>query len=217
MEARDAPQALEAPREIDVLHQRNLGIAAQRVERPATDEDRLIAGRDAAHPRAEVHRGLDDAIHGAGGVESHIESSTHRSRIRQLRCDVRPRSGGQPRVRVEEQEHLSGGGCRTRIHLHRPPRWGRHHPAGVTRRDGDRAITAAAVDHDDLVRLEGGHRGQGVADLSFLIQHRDDDRDRHRGTTAWPARAEARGVLRRGPPSRTRRCRSGVGGNASCR
>src|SRR5258705_11462430 len=49
------PAALQPAAQLDVLHQRDLGVAADRLEIGAAHEDRLIAGADAGGPGARVH------------------------------------------------------------------------------------------------------------------------------------------------------------------
>ena len=53
-------QALEPPRDGDVLHQRQVGKAADRFERFTGDEDRLVAGGDAGQARAPIDHAGDD-------------------------------------------------------------------------------------------------------------------------------------------------------------
>ena len=68
--ARARPQR---PAQGDVLHQLDVGESTGRQEDVAGDEDRLVAGGDAAQPRAQVHRTLDDAQHRMRAVEPHVE------------------------------------------------------------------------------------------------------------------------------------------------
>ena len=57
VEARQPAQSLEPPRQLDVLHEGNVGVAAEGVEGGARDEDRLVARGDPAPPGAPVHEG----------------------------------------------------------------------------------------------------------------------------------------------------------------
>src|SRR5262249_44484922 len=60
-QAQRPAHALEALAKCDVFHQRDRGKAARRLERRATHEYRLVAGRNPGEPRADVHEPGDDA------------------------------------------------------------------------------------------------------------------------------------------------------------
>src|SRR5215813_10988351 len=60
-QAQRPAHALEALAKRDVFHQRDRGKAARRLERRATHEYRLVAGRNPGEPRADVHEPGDDA------------------------------------------------------------------------------------------------------------------------------------------------------------
>src|SRR5216683_3316683 len=65
--------ALQAARDLDVLHQRDVGEAADGRESVASHEDRLIAGRDAGEPRAQVHHGGDHREERMPAFDAHVE------------------------------------------------------------------------------------------------------------------------------------------------
>src|SRR5262249_51067945 len=63
-QAQRLAHALEALAERDVFHQRDWGKATRRLERRATHEYRLVAGRNPGEPRADVHEPGDDEQQG---------------------------------------------------------------------------------------------------------------------------------------------------------
>src|ERR1700730_12619907 len=60
-EGGEAAAGLEAPAQLDVLHQRNVRVAAHRLEVFAPHEDGLVAGADARGARPRVHEPGDDS------------------------------------------------------------------------------------------------------------------------------------------------------------
>jgi hypothetical protein len=96
---------------------RQLGIAANPLEQIAANEDRLVAGGNAAQPRAPVHHPLDDAQQAVAAVDAHVEASpggTGRERAAdQLVGRRRQRRIGMQK----EQDFALAGTCAHRVHL----------------------------------------------------------------------------------------------------
>src|SRR3977135_1585495 len=74
-QAQRAAHALEALTERDVFHQRDRIAAARRDEGIAAHEDRLVAGRDAGEPRAEVHENADDEQQRMPALDLDVEAA----------------------------------------------------------------------------------------------------------------------------------------------
>ena len=97
---RTACGALQALRQLDVLHQRLVRIAADRVEERALDEDALIAGRDARQPRAQVHHRGDEPQDAGTPRDRHVEPAPATPRSAQIVAGWRERrwrAGANPR------------------------------------------------------------------------------------------------------------------------
>ena len=93
---RGACRALQATRQLNVLHQRLVGIAAHGLEERAQDEDALVAGRDSGQPRARIHHRSDPREHGrsAGQSSRRIVPSAVRCAPFRRRGRVRRRRAG---------------------------------------------------------------------------------------------------------------------------
>src|SRR5262245_9766081 len=85
----------------------------------------------------------------------------------------------QPRVGMQEQQHVAAGACRAGIHLSGAP--ARRRDDHVSMRPGKvaRGVTAAAVHHDDLgpALAEWFEGPERIDDEPGLVQHRHDDRE----------------------------------------
>ena len=94
--ARTRPRRLSRAAQLDVLHQRDLGVAADRLEVGAAHEDRLIPGADAGSPGARVHEPGDHAEEGALVVEAHVEAAARHPGLGERRLDglAPPRRAG---------------------------------------------------------------------------------------------------------------------------
>src|ERR1051326_8746909 len=175
--------ALHSPREVVVLHDRDLAEAGERL---AIDELRLIAPRLArdVRPQVDGERGPAEAERALG--EGDAEAAEVGARVDDgLGGAAREERGG-----VQENDRGVPGFARAEVEL-----LGAHALAGEdtgtgVARDLHRRVAAPAVDDDDLGRAcaEGGADGGG--DVVLLVQRRDDDGDRHQrraGVLAgWP-------------------------------
>ena len=109
-----AAQAFEPPRDGDVLHQRQVGKAADRFERFTGDEDRLVAGGDAGQARAPIdHAGDNDEQRMASG-NAQVEAAPGAAGQRCI--DQAIGSNGQRRVGVQEEERVAGAERGAGIH-----------------------------------------------------------------------------------------------------
>ena len=148
---RDALQRLA---QRDVLHQRERGEAAARRERRARHEDRLVAGRDAGEPRARVHEPARPAASsGCRPSIAHVEAAPVAAPAAARPSSTRRAApGGQARVGVQEEQHVAARRARAGVHLAARPRGAIEHAVGERRGELARAVAAAAVDDDHLVR-----------------------------------------------------------------
>src|SRR4029079_14875791 len=71
----DAAGALEAAREVEVLEERPLAVAAELFEGGARRELRLVAERHAGAARAGVGEGADEAEQWTRGLEAHAKTA----------------------------------------------------------------------------------------------------------------------------------------------
>ena len=109
--------SLEAAAELDVLHQRNVRIAAHRLEDLAANEDGLIARGDAAPARPQVHEEGDHRQDRPRAVEAHVESPAHHGGVGEGVAHGCEGAIGEPRVGVEEEEDAPVRGAGARVHL----------------------------------------------------------------------------------------------------
>ncbi len=179
-QARHPPQATEPPRQLDVLHERDGRVAAQRLEGGAPHEDGLVAGEDAGQARAQVHEGGDHPEGPARVVEDDVEPAAHDPQVAERARDGALEARGQMRVGVEEEQDVPGGGGGARVHLEGAATGRRHEPrAGRAPYHGLGVVRAAAVRHEDL-RLGGqdAELGQQAVEVPGFVQRGDDDRQR---------------------------------------
>jgi hypothetical protein len=176
------PAALQRAAQLDVLHQRDLGVAAERLEVGAPQEDGLIAGADAGGARAGVHGPGDHAEERARVVEAHVEAAAHHPRLGERPLHGPRRARGQARVGVQEQQRVAAGRPRAVIHLERPAARAREEPrARRACHHGGGLVAAAAVHHDDFrVGAIAGEVGQEAREIRRLVESRDDDGEPHR-------------------------------------
>ena len=105
---RCARGALETARERDVFHQRLVGIAADRLEQRALDEDALVAGRDAAS--AASARSSCTRRAQACGTRRRSQRRIVPSAVpmRAISSTIAVDAAvGQPRIGVQEQQHVA--------------------------------------------------------------------------------------------------------------
>jgi hypothetical protein len=170
---------LVAARELDVLHQRHVQIAAHRLEDLAPDEDRLIARRDAARARAQVHEEGDHAKHRARAVEADIETPSPHPRILEGGRDRAKRFFRQPRVGMEEQEDVTPRRPGPRVHLARATARAREEAnTGEARGHLHGRVVAAPVDDNHLGAFGTGEKiGEEALEAVGLVECGDDDAD----------------------------------------
>lgn len=173
------PAALEAPAELDVFHQRHVRIAAQSFKGLSTDEDGLVARRDAAPAGALVHEPGDHPEHAPRVVEADVEAPRDDAGIAGRGFHGGEGAVGQERVGVEEEQDVAARRARARVHLARAPA-GAREQANLrrARRDGGRRVRAAAIHQDDLGAGEARHEiGQQAFEVGRLVEGGDDDAD----------------------------------------
>ena len=133
-----------------VLHQGDVGESTGRPEGVAGDEDRLVTGGDAAQPRAQVHRALDDTQHRMRAVEPHVEPAPFAASGAGGVADRPVPAGGKPRVRVQEQQHPAARGPGAGIHLACTAARRIDEPIAQGAGDAPGFVPAAPVGHDHL-------------------------------------------------------------------
>src|SRR5215470_190798 len=165
-ETKRLAHALEALAERDVLHQRDLGEAANLLEGVAAHEDRLVAGRDPGEARAQAHEESDHQQERGAAVDPDVETPPRAARALEPVDHDTVGVGRQGGVGVQEQEHIAGGFGGAGIHLQRAAARRGDDAVGAQPSALDGGVTAAAVDHDQL----GAERAQ----IAQRIERRGD-------------------------------------------
>jgi hypothetical protein len=174
-QAGGAAERAQAPRHGQILHQRNLRKPTRSLECGAPHEHRLVAGSDAAGPRAQVHRPGDHPQQWMAAGDAHVEAAP--LAFDQRRQNGLRRGARQARVRMQEQQRRRRGGAGAAIHLHCAAGRAEQHLVGMRPGQACAAVRAAAIDHDELDALRA-QRGQGEQlgfDSGRLVQRRNDD------------------------------------------
>ena len=107
-------------------------------------EDRLVPRESAQDAVTEVDPEGDDAEGEGGVVQGHPEAPPDHVRIFEGLAHEGEGVGGQDGVRMEEEEHVSGGECRAGVEAGGAPPGGDDHPGDLAR-DGLRPVRAAPV------------------------------------------------------------------------
>src|SRR5262245_60010047 len=170
---------LEAPAELDVLHEGDVGIATHGLEDALPYEDGLIARRDPAPAGAKVHEAGDHAEHRARAVEADIEAPAYHACIVERGRNDPERAVGEARVGVEEEERVAASHAGPRVHLTRAAaRAGEELDVREACRDLPRGVLAAAVDQDDLgLPTALVQVGQEAPEIGRLVERGHDDAD----------------------------------------
>ena len=210
----EAADALQPARELDVLHEGDLRVAAEALERRAADEDRLVSGADPRQARAEVHQPGDQPERRPGSVEADVEAAVDDRGVGEGALDGLDRAGRQARVGVEEEEDLAGRPGRARVHLARPAAVARTRdgrPGSGRRSPGFRPGFRRPRRPPRHRGSRGELRQQGP-EVVGLVEDGDDDREPH-GPAGSAVRGEelpgGRAPPRRASGARARRGRSG--------
>ena len=163
-------QALEPLRQGDVLHQRLVREAAHCGEGFAADEDRLVPGGDAGQAGAQVHQQRHDLQHPGPSRDQDIEASPEPPP--QGRLDERDGIRRQAGIGVEKDQSLALGHGGAGVHLPGPTPGGGEDPVDPGGRQVGGAITATAIDQNDLMTLgaQGLKGGQGRHQARRLVQ-----------------------------------------------
>src|SRR5713101_2276120 len=118
-QAQRPAHALEALAERDVLHQRDLRKAAGCLKCVAPREYRLVAGRNPGEPRAQAHEPADDEQERMPAVDLDVEAAPGAAGpVEAVEHDM-VGVGREPRIGMQEQEHVAGGFGSARVHLQR--------------------------------------------------------------------------------------------------
>src|SRR5262249_4929417 len=161
-QAQRPAHALEALTERDVFHQRDRGKAARRLERGATHEYRLVAGRNPGEPRADVHEPSDDGQQRGPALDLHVAAAPGAGGpVEAAEHDV-VGIGRQIRIGMKEEQYVAGGLLGARVHLQRTSARRQDDAVGARARALDGGVAAAAVNDDHLgaERPPIGHRNQ---------------------------------------------------------
>ena len=167
------PMRFSRLRQRDVLHQRDVGKAAGRVERLARDEHRLVAGGDAGDARTPVHHAGDEPAAAGCGPSICTSKRPHcRGRVAQARRAPAASASGGSRVSACRNSSTSPRGrggagfiCARAAARRRDAPGRRSGRARCTVR-----VAAAAVDHDhlDAARAERRQRVERAGDACRL-------------------------------------------------
>ena len=183
-------RVFQAARELDVLHQRLVGIAADRSEERTLDEDALVAGGDSGQPRTGVHHRGDQREHAGRSGNRHVETSPATSGSHHLAQHGVHAAVGQLRIGMQEQEHVAGGRGRSGVHLRGASGRRLEGTVGQRRCQCQRRVRAAAVDDDHIVsgRAHRLQRCEGRDDAAHFVARGNDDRNAHAVDAATRAR-----------------------------
>jgi hypothetical protein len=152
-QARRPAQIAQRRRQRDVLHQRDVAVAADGIEGGPRDEQRLVAGGDAGQAGAEVHGRGDQRQPARTSLDAHVEAPPNAPR-RARRNPVQRRADqavgllGQARVGVQEQQASPRRDRGAGVHLARAPARRRQHAGRRAARPAPPCVAAAAVDDD---------------------------------------------------------------------
>lgn len=116
-EQRHTTGALQPPGEVHILHDRNVGKPAKLREDLVLNEERLIAGGDAAPARPQTDQPRDQPGEAPVAFEPHVETPSDAGGIVQRPFDSVPGLVGQVRVGVEEKQDVRLAVRRAGVHL----------------------------------------------------------------------------------------------------
>lgn len=122
VQASHLPQSAD---EIDVLHQRPLAIAADRLKRIPTDEQRLVAVREIEPTDSPSDGAFDDPRLPGVGVQPELKTTADDRWFAIGTSDCVEPPLRQVRIRVKEHEPPAARGPRPCIHLSPPARGAR--------------------------------------------------------------------------------------------
>jgi len=176
--AEQPPTRSKAPDEIDIFHDRQVGVPIERLERLAPDEQTLVTIRQRERANAQPHAELDRARRQRGRVERETKTARTDPWIAVGRLDGLPPAGRKPCVSVQKQQPASARDRGAGVHLARAASR-RLEPHDLRMRRAKRRQQSGILrrrNNDDLVarRIEPAH---GASKRLIVPVNRNDDAD----------------------------------------
>ena len=172
-------EALELSRQGDVLHQRQIGKAADGAKRHAADKNCLIAGRDAGEPRAPIDHSRDQRKQRMTAGNTQVETAPSAVRSAARKCSGNEAIGivRQRCIGMKKDQDIAAAERRAEVHRGAAVARAHNHPIRQGSRQRHGAVTAAAVHHDHFGAAGAQRRqcSQCAGDNRRLLKHRNDD------------------------------------------
>jgi hypothetical protein len=175
---RSTRDPLKTTRDLDIFHQRDRRKASNPLPCLSAEKNNLIAGCDPGQARTNIHRPGNQANQGTLGLKVDVETSP-RVPAPQGSFNIVTPALWKLNVGVQKHQGITVADRRSSVHLQGAP-WplARDNASPKTTCQVGRTIRATPIGDYKLVRLSD-ECGQQMSKPRCLVEHRNDDRQRH--------------------------------------